>query len=170
MTELPPGAGPTEPTPWAVLDIDGVLADVGHRLHHLDTRPKDWDGFFADAPDDPLLPEGTAVAARLAGQMRIVYLTGRPERCRHDTEDWLRRHGLPEGRLLMRPDRDRRPSRLYKLDQLRRLARQGPVGVLVDDDDAVVAAARNAGFAVLHADWAAAQPGLFGAQEVEGRT
>ena len=44
--------------PLAVVDIDGVLADVGHRLHFLDRRPKDWKGFFAAARTDPPHPEG----------------------------------------------------------------------------------------------------------------
>ena len=35
----------------AVLDIDGVLADVSHRLGHVQRRPKDWDAFFAAAPE-----------------------------------------------------------------------------------------------------------------------
>ena len=29
-------------------------------------RPKDWDGFFDAAVDDPVLPEGAAVVAELA--------------------------------------------------------------------------------------------------------
>ncbi len=77
------------PRPIAVLDIDGVLADVRHRLHHLERRPKDWAAFFAAAPRDPLLPEGAAVAAQLAPDHDVVYLTGRPERCRRDTLAWL---------------------------------------------------------------------------------
>lgn len=32
--------------PLAVFDIDGVLADVRHRLPHVQGRPKDWDAFF----------------------------------------------------------------------------------------------------------------------------
>ena len=42
--------------PIAVLDIDGVLADVRHRLHHLERQPTSWSGFFAAAVSDPLLP------------------------------------------------------------------------------------------------------------------
>lgn len=167
-----------------VFDIDGVLADVRHRLHHVAARPKDWDGFFAAAPDDPPLAEGLAAArtAAEAGQ-RIVYLTGRPQRCRADTLTWLARHGLPEGDLLMRDDTDRRPARLTKVAALRRLARTQTVSALVDDDAAVVAAARAAGFTVLHATWmdpgtegvdgAPGQPAqevLFEIQESEGRT
>jgi hypothetical protein len=73
------------PRPIAVLDIDGVLADVRHRLHHLESRPKNWAAFFAAAPRDPLLAEGAAVATHLSTDHELVYLTGRPEHCRRDT-------------------------------------------------------------------------------------
>ena len=44
----------------AVFDIDGVLADVRHRLHHLQSRPQRWNAFFLAADADPLLEEGAA--------------------------------------------------------------------------------------------------------------
>jgi hypothetical protein len=139
--------------PYAVVDLDGTLADVRHRLAHLLRRPKDWEAFFAAAPADALLPEGAAVLAQLRATCELVYLTGRPERCRSDTLAWLARHGLPPGSLHMRRGGDRRPARVTKLEVLRSLARQRPVAVLVDDDEDVVRAARAAGFPVLHADW-----------------
>jgi hypothetical protein len=154
----------------AAVDIDGVLADVRHRLHHLDARPKDWDGFFAAAPEDPLLPQGKETVARLAEGYDVVYLSGRPERCRTDTERWLRRHALPEGEVILRPAGDRRPARLVKVEILRRLARGRTVGLLVDDDPQVLQAARAAGFDVLPADWMPAEDTLRAAQEVEGET
>jgi hypothetical protein len=155
---------------YAVVDIDGVLADVGHRLHHIERRPKDWDGFFAAAVDDPVLPEGLAVVRRLAVDHAIVYVTGRPERCRRDTVDWFARFDIPAGDLLMRRDRDHRPARQVKLGIVRSLAEQGTVDVVVDDDAAVCRTLRAAGFPVLEADWAREQPELFEAQEIEGRT
>jgi hypothetical protein len=156
--------------PYAVLDIDGVLADVRHRLQHLETKPKAWDAFFAAAVDDPPLAEGLAVARKLAPSHEIVYLTGRPERCRADTERWLERHGLPPGRLIMRRAGDFRPARVTKVQLLRRLAEQRPVDLLVDDDPGVQRAARAAGFSVLDADWMSSEPTLFDAQEGLGRT
>jgi len=156
--------------PLATVDLDGVLADVRHRLHHLQSQPKNWEAFFADAPEDPLLPEGRAVVEKLAAGHEIVYLTGRPERCRHDTMNWLAAHDLPTGRLLMRRDSDHRPSRLMKAQAVQRLARDAEVAICVDDDVSVVRALRHAGFQVLHADWMAEQPSLFAAQEAEGRT
>jgi len=156
------------------VDLDGVLADVRHRLPHLAGHRKDWDAFFAAAPDDPPLAEGLAVVTRLTADHDVVYVTGRPERCRRDTLEWLRRHGLPTGRLVMRREGDRRPARLTKVALLRRLAGERPVAVLVDDDEQVCAAARAAGFAVLQADWmltvGAGDNVLTEAQERDGRT
>ena len=102
----------------AVFDIDGVVADVRHRLHHLH-RHRSWHGFFRDAADDPLLPEGARLAADLATQHEIVWLTGRPEWLRRTTEDWLDEHRLPGTELHLRPDGDYRPARIYNLDVLR---------------------------------------------------
>ncbi len=154
----------------AAVDIDGVLADVRHRLHHLERSPKDWDGFFAAAADDPPLDEGLRVVRRLAGVCRIAYVSGRPERCRADTLAWLARHDLPDGDLLLRPLGDFRAARFLKVDLLDRLAEQGPVTVLVDDDPQVCEAARRAGYDVLPATWMAAQPTLTEAQESDGAT
>lgn len=157
-----------------VFDIDGVLADVRHRLHFLQHRPKDWDGFFGAAPADPVLTEGARAAAEAAESTTIVYLTGRPSRCRADTQQWLRDNGLPEGRLYMRPDRDRRPARFYKAETLRRIAADDEVVAIIDDDRAVVDHLRAAGWSVLHATWmheSVQQLDLLEqAQESEGRT
>jgi phosphoglycolate phosphatase-like HAD superfamily hydrolase len=156
--------------PLAVFDVDGVLADVRHRLHHVERRPKDWDAFFAAAVDDPPLEQGVALARASAEDCEVVYVTGRPERCRADTRAWFARHGLPDGRLSMRSERDRRPARLAKPGLLRRLAAGRPVAVVVDDDAQVCAAYEAAGYRVLRADWMAAAPALERAQEDEGRT
>jgi hypothetical protein len=159
-----------EPQPYAVIDIDGVLANVEHRLHHIERRPKDWAGFFGAASHDSVYAEGLAVARRLAEDHEVVYLSGRPERLRRVTLSWFSRYDVPAGRLLLRRVNDRRPAAQVKVDTLRGLARTRPVSVLVDDDPAVCAAARSAGFTVLEADWSHSQPVLFEAQESDGRT
>ena len=154
----------------AVIDIDGVVADVRHRLHHVTGRPKRWGAFFAAAADDGLLAEGEHTAHRLAEVYDVVYLSGRPERLRGVTDGWLRRFRLPDGPLLLRPDGDSRPSRVYKLEALRRLSATATVVVLVDDDPRVLEAAREAGFDVLPATWMGEHSSLREAQERDGRT
>ena len=127
----------------AVVDIDGVVADVRHRLHHVAGRPKDWRSFFAAAADDGLLAEGEHTVRALAEVYDVVYLSGRPERLRRVTQDWFARHDLPEGELLLRP---------------------------FDDDPRVLDAARAAGFDVLPATWMGEHTALREAQERDGRT
>ena len=156
--------------PIAVIDLDGVLADVRHRLHHLERQPHNWDGFFAGIPDDPVLAEGRAVVDRLAPDHDLVYLTGRPERTRKATEAWLQRHGLPRGELIMRRNGDRRPAKLAKPSLLRTLAAGRQVAVVVDDDPDVCAALSRDGWPVLVADWMTRSPTLQSAQEQLGGT
>lgn len=151
----------------AVFDIDGVVADVRHRLHHLHRH--NWHRFFAAADTDPLLAEGAALVADLAASHEIVWLTGRPEWLRPVTTSWLDRHDLPGAELHMRRDGDYRPARDYKLDVLGRLRSRG-VAALVDDDPEVVTAAVESGYPAVLADWVPRDADLRDAQERLGRT
>lgn len=156
--------------PLAVFDLDGTLADSGHRQHFLEGRRRDWNGFFSAAVDDPPLLEGVRLVLSSAAECEVRYLTGRPERCRRDTVAWLVEQGLPEGRLYMRRNDDRRPARHTKLEILERLGREREVRMVVDDDELVCDAAELAGFAVVRARWAQASPALRDAQGRAGRT
>ncbi|MFF4182420.1 hypothetical protein ACFYZ9_04455 [Streptomyces sp. NPDC001691] len=156
--------------PLAVFDLDGTLADSSHRQRFLDRKPRDWDAFFAAAPADPPLAEGVALCLEAAEECEVVYLTGRPERCRADTVDWLAAQGLPDGALHMRRNDDRRPARVTKLHILRGLGRGREIRMLVDDDELVCDAAEQAGFRVVRARWTGASAALKDAQEREGRT
>lgn len=160
--------------PLAVFDIDGVLADVAHRLHFVESRPRRWAEFFAAADRDGLLPRGAELLGELAMDHDIRYLTGRPERLRTVTAEWLARHGLPDAWLEMRPDTDRRPSRLYKRDRLRSWLHGAEIALVVDDDPEVVAMVRQLRIPVEHATWQHTDPSgqqeLWDVQEVEGRS
>jgi hypothetical protein len=153
----------------AVFDIDGVVADVRHRLHHLVGPYKDWDEFFDAAIDDPPLPTGIALVHELAARHEIVWLTGRPEWLYSVTRDWLDGHSLPGEELYMRPNRDFRPARLYKLDALRELAPR-EVHAFIDDDDEVVQTALTAGYPAVLADWVPRAAAMREAQDRHGRT
>jgi len=156
--------------PLAIFDVDGVVADVRHRLHHIARKPKNWQRFFAAAGRDPALDIGVELALDYARDHRLVWLTGRPEYLRPVTERWLRRHDLPIDELLMRPATDRRPAREYKAAQLLRLGKTGDVAVVIDDDPAVVSMLTDSGWPVRLADWVPYADSLREAQEGEGRT
>jgi phosphoglycolate phosphatase-like HAD superfamily hydrolase len=153
----------------AVFDIDGVVADVRHRLHLLEGRPKDWPAFFAAAVDDPGLDEGINRVLAAGAHHEVVWLTGRPHSLRAVTRRWLADHGLPVTELIMRPERDFRPAPVLKLAELNKL-RSRQVELFVDDDTRVVAAAADAGFPAVLADWMTGSAALAHAQDQAGRT
>jgi phosphoglycolate phosphatase-like HAD superfamily hydrolase len=173
---MPAAAQPTpngadDPRPAVtVFDIDGVLADVSHRLHHLSATPQRWHAFFTEAKDDELLAEGAERLERALDEGAVIYLTGRPEWTRELTERWLDQHGLPAAPLFMRANGDRRPARLTKAAVLRTLARQVRILTMIDDDPAVVAALRGSGWPVELATWLPHSSTLQTAQEDQGRT
>ena len=161
----------------AVFDIDGVLADVSHRRGLISAGRRDWAGFFAAAVDDTVLPDGAARVHRaVADGLLLVYLSGRPERLREVTTNWLRDNGLPTADLVLRPDGDHSPAVEFKLGRLRVMASGYTIALLVDDDEQVVVGVRShdppLATAVVLADWqpAGARRALRRAQQDDGRT
>ena len=158
------------PVGIAVFDIDGVVADVRHRVHHVEQYPQDWGSFFDAAAADPPSAEGVEWALKATADHELVWLTGRPEWLRPVTSRWLAAQGLPVERLIMRGNRDYRPARDYKVAELRKLAATAEIAVFVDDDPAVINAAAGAGFTASLATWLPRGEALADAQERAGRT
>jgi hypothetical protein len=161
--------------PVAGIDIDGVLADPIHRLHHLAGKRKSWDRFFAECGEDaPLITGIDLVHDLLASGLNIVYVSGRPERLRSVTLDWFERHQLPEATMQLRPMGEFRPAPQWKLEVYREIATEFELKVVVDDDVRVVETLTEAGFLVQYADWyqppASDRSRLSQAQDEEGRT
>lgn len=94
--------GPVPPGPAIVFDIDGVLADAGHRQHLLDWPHRDWDAFFAACGQDGLIEEVAALLGTIDRDHAIVLLTARPLRVRSQTAEWIAGHGLRWDLLIMR--------------------------------------------------------------------
>jgi phosphoglycolate phosphatase-like HAD superfamily hydrolase len=161
----------------AVFDIDGVLADVAHRRHHISGGRRNWPAFFAAAGDDPPLATGLArVHQAQRDGLLVMYLSGRPEHLRETTLRWLREHGLPEGELVLRADGDRSPAVRLKVARLREIASAFSIGLLVDDDEQVTSAVRDHRPPLVEqivvADWqdGGSRRTLHRAQERDGRT
>ena len=133
-----------------IFDIDGTLADISHRLHHIQKTPKDWTAFFADCGDDCPIPEIIAVACALkkAGHT-IVYNTGRSEAIRDLTEEWLEDFGLPCGQVFMRPEGDHREDNIVKAELLAAIVESvGEISGVFEDRQQVVDMYRAKGLRV----------------------
>lgn len=118
-----------------IFDIDGTIADCGHRLPHIQKTPKDWRAFFAACSDDAPIPHVIELAQDLAENgAAIVYVSGRSDECREATMDWLSLHDLPAGSLYMRKAGDHRNDDILKGELLANLLADGFKPVMAFDD------------------------------------
>ena len=122
-----------------VFDIDGTLADVTQRLHHINANQKDWSSFFAAIPmDEPIQPLIDLARGLLKVREKpVLFVTGRPELTRDDTERWFKKNGLNtdfKNHLFMRKNDDRRPDHVVKRDLLNEMRNAGFEPTLIFDD------------------------------------
>lgn len=86
-----------------VCDLDGTLGDAAHRQHLA--QAQEWDTFNAASwHDEPIAATTEALAAFMARGYIIVLCTGRNEKYRELTLEWLKIHNIAYHRLLMRPE------------------------------------------------------------------
>lgn len=109
-----------------IFDIDGTIADCSHRLHHIqppaglihfepgetDWKP-DWDTFYSLCVNDKPIDNVCHLLRilQMKPYIEIIFITGRSEKWREHTVEWLKRQGcLHPVYLLMRADGDHRPD------------------------------------------------------------
>lgn len=98
-------------TKYVIVDIDGTIADVRHRLHHIKgPKKKNWKAFFEEMYRDEPITDRLEQVRELSSKHQILIVTGRPEQYRAQTERWLQRHKVPYEKLYMRKNGDHRPD------------------------------------------------------------
>lgn len=92
-----------------LVDVDGTVA-----LNMSGRSPYDWSRVGCDTPNLPVIHAIQAVGA----ESEIIFISGRDEVCRADTEAWLMYHfGLSYSpQLHMRPAGDMRPDWVVKAE------------------------------------------------------
>lgn len=132
-----------------IVDLDGTLANLDHRLPHIKSSPKNWDAFHKECVNDTPI-EATIVLVRLlmkAGYW-IHILSGRNDLVMAETLEWLERHDVPYDTLTMREQRDRRDDVEVKKEMVAKLGLTPETTLLVlDDRQRVVDMWRKMGFA-----------------------
>lgn len=135
-------------------DIDGTLANIEHRLDYVRSKPKNWKAFDAGIPNDKVNEPVARVFLSMAASdfnNDIVLASGRNERSRQATEDWLEINGLGHyDKLYMRKADDYRADDIIKneiIDEI--VADYGKLPDLwFDDRPRVVKAVRARGIFV----------------------
>lgn len=116
-----------------IFDIDGTLADVSERIHHVRKKPKNWNAFFQGMAQDKAIHSVVRLCNILyASGIKIILCSGRSEEHRPETIRWLVEKGVDYHKLILRPDGDRRTDAAVKREVLAGLDRSKILFVVED--------------------------------------
>lgn len=134
-----------------IVDLDGTLCDVEHRVHHVKSKPKNWGAFNqAMDQDKPYFWCIELIAAMKARDYKIYFVTGRDENFRKMTTEWLERHNVHYDELHMRRDQDfREDSEVKEEIYINKIEKTSQVLFVVDDRKSVVERWRKLGLTCL---------------------
>lgn len=126
-----------------VFALDGTLANIEHRLHFIQNKPKDWPAFFrACADDTPNLPL-CDLAYSLVPDNEIEVWSCRSDIVRAESVAWLNHYVFIASedlgyKLRMRKDGDYRVDHVVKAEWLEALPDDEWPDLVFDDRKQVV--------------------------------
>lgn len=137
-----------------IFDVDGTLANIEHRRHWVQSKPKNWTAFIKasvhDAPNHDIV---WLLKTFKSSGCRILIATGRSELDRNTTETWLNNVANVEGlyeKLYMRALNDYRQDSIVKSEILDQMRQDGfDPKMAIDDRNQVVEMFRSRGIRVL---------------------
>jgi hypothetical protein len=134
-----------------VIDLDGTLCQIDHRLHFVRGEgKKDWKGFFEALKDDTPNFWCQSIITGIKDIYDIVLCSGRTDNYQQLTMNWLSNWGIEYHELFMRNRADFRPDYIVKevILDFEILSRYKPY-FFIDDRSSVVAMWRKRGFVCL---------------------
>jgi len=138
-----------------IYDIDNTLLDVRERywkaiedaggdplkgLKKIDTRMRKrfWEIFLSRkylSLDKPCISCIRELNEKYDNGYIILLLTGRPEYLRGDTVEQLKKNGIKYHLLIMRPNNNREPDHIYKVEVIKRIVDMGYRVIEYHEDD-----------------------------------
>lgn len=132
-----------------IFDIDGTLADVSERIHHVRKKPKNWNAFFQGMAQDKAIHAMVRLCNILYETgIQIILCSGRSEEHRPQTVEWLAQQGVNYHELILRKDGDRRSDTIVKREMLAGIDKS-KILFVVEDRSRVVEMWRSEGLVCL---------------------
>lgn len=127
-------------SPAIIVDLDGTLCDVEHRVHHVQGNKKNWKAFNELMVHDELNHWCFELMDAMSAKgYKILFVTGRGEAYRAPTEAWLLKHKVHFAHLYMRALPDYREDSDVKEEIYRNMIEPNyQVLFVIDDRKSVV--------------------------------
>lgn len=140
--------------PAIIVDLDGTLCNIDHRLHFIKSEgKKDWKGFFGSIIYDRVNIWCLTIINKFKKDHLIIFCSGRPSDYEQITLTWINNYfesGRDYDKLYMRERNDYRNDFLIKQIIYRfNIKPQYNVLFCLDDRERVVEMYRNEGLTVL---------------------
>lgn len=110
-----------------ICDLDGTLCNIDHRIKYIDGSlgKKDWDRFYSECGNDKanewclhIINSFVSLRNVLTPSMKILFVTGRPEKIKDITIEWIgkhfERHFKNDYEIFMRKNNDFRKDCIIK--------------------------------------------------------
>lgn len=132
-----------------IFDIDGTLADISERIHHVKKKPKNWNAFFQRMAQDKAIHSMVRLCNVLnESGVKILLCSGRNEEHQLQTVQWLTQQGVNYHELIFRRDGDMRSDTVVKREMLSGIDRS-KILFVVEDRSRVVEMWRSEGLVCL---------------------
>lgn len=140
-----------------IFDLDGVLADVRHRIHYVDpkvSKKLNWDIFFEECVNDiPNKDMIKLLKVFVEKGYRIYILSGRSTAVKKETLEWFDYYNIPFDFMFLRPIKNYEMD--YKLkkkwiEEIIGLEGKYKVFMVFDDNEENIEMFRNAGIHAFH--------------------
>jgi len=136
-----------------IVDLDGTLANIEHRRHHVTKKPPNWKAFNEDMIYDTINEWCKLLVMSFARSHQILFVTSRHEEYFGLTDAFLKINGLLEYDLFMRKDKDFRKDSIIKQEIYEQhIEPYFDVLFCIDDRQQVVDMWRSLGLVCLQCD------------------
>jgi len=145
---------PEESEPCFIVDLDGTVANIDHRVKFMKQKPKNRPAFYAGIPNDVPNWYVLMVVKSLAQSLTCIICTGRPNSklVTKDTLGWLEKYKVPHRQLLMRGEHDNRPDHIVKFAMLGHIRERYTPVLAFEDRPSVIKMFRGNGVPCLVPD------------------
>jgi predicted kinase len=128
-----------QPEPFVVSDVDGTICNIEHRVHWVKGDHKNWPKFFEGIANDPPRQEIiNLLHAHKAEGRQVILCSGRNEKYRGVTQEWLNKHNVPYDALYLRADTDSRDDTITKAEMIYDNLDESKILVWYDDRPKVI--------------------------------